>query len=154
MHSFVSPCCCKSAEQRQYPSRRAVEGMLTCSRKRRPPKRKHMPRIRSKLARIDPSNEAWTIRISSYQGQQGSMPEIQNNKPFGVQCYSVRRKRGEHRSCTITTARGGTGIWDAIDMIMPLRGLLALSCLVLGRHTCWASQLGSVPLRNARGHTK
>ena len=27
--------------------------------------------------------------------------------------------------------KGGLMIWDAIDMIMPLRGLLALSCLDL-----------------------
>jgi hypothetical protein len=34
--------------------------------------------------------------------------------------------------------REGQMIWDAIDMIMPLRGLLSLSCLDLhsGRHTC------------------
>jgi len=29
-----------------------------------------MPRMSSKLARMDPSSEAWTIRISFYSGQR------------------------------------------------------------------------------------
>lgn len=52
------------------PSRYGVrrEIMLTCSRKRSPPTKKHIPRIKSRLARMEPSSEAWTIRISFYHG--------------------------------------------------------------------------------------
>lgn len=40
------------------------------------------------------------------------------------------RSRQEHGN-----KRKGQMIWDAIDMIMPLRGLLALSCLDLSWET-------------------
>jgi hypothetical protein len=52
----------------------------------------------------------------------------------------LEKKNSEHRACKITGSergrwgvelRRGIMIWDSIDMIMPLRGLLSLSCLDL-----------------------
>jgi hypothetical protein len=40
--------------------------------------------------------------------------------------------------------RKGRMIWDAIDMIMPLRGLLALSCLDLSWETYMLGKLAEV----------
>jgi hypothetical protein len=104
-----------------------------------------MPRIRSKLARMEPSNEAWTIRISFYAGQQEFIDEKQctyfgksNAVRLGKINVSIGLVKSQGTSMRETKERVIRMIWDSIDMIMPLRGLLALSCLDLsrGRHTC------------------
>ena len=93
-----------------------------------------MPRIKSRLARIEPSSEAWTMRISSWIDQR--LIERNTTKqciPLKVQCYTIRESTVSIGLSNHRYGHEGKNkmIWDAIDMIMPLRGLLALSCLDL-----------------------
>jgi hypothetical protein len=79
-------------------------------------------------------------------GQYGFHPDLlarfRNLKvvfvPLREQCYKVR-KQVSMGLVKVTSSTGnkrkGRMIWDAIDMIMPLRGLLALSCLDLSWET-------------------
>ena len=41
--------------------------LYICSLYLRPPRKKHIPRMRSRLARIEPTSDAWTMRISSLE---------------------------------------------------------------------------------------
>lgn len=79
-----------------------------------------MPRIKSRFARIDPSSEAWTIRISFFTS--AILFKISKQSRRGT-CNDGKGHAGEEETRQM--------IWDAIDMIMPLRGLLARSYLDL-----------------------
>jgi len=51
-----------------------------------------MPRIRSKLARIEPSSEAWTIRISFCTSQQQAKNGDRGYEPWKEQCCKVKKR--------------------------------------------------------------
>ena len=67
-----------------------------------------MPRIKSRFARIEPSNEAWTIRISFCRSQWDSPRLHCGTDLLESNAIQLKEVKGEHRSCKSRTTSMGS----------------------------------------------